>query len=139
MAPRPITQNTPQTFYSDFTDNMDIHPDLGDLFKITNANAVKRSLRNIVLTNKYERPFNPDFGCNIRAMLFENLASPDIQNMVIDVVTNAITKFEPRVANLKVTCQAYPNQNGLVINVSFSILNIAGSQSLSIPIVQRVR
>lgn len=137
MARSDFRSTLPNTYYADFTDNMDIHPDLGDLFRLTNVNAVKRSIRNIVLTNKYERPFNPDFGCNIRAMLFENI-TPDTQNIIVDVVTNAITKFEPRVSNLSVVCQASPDQNALTVTISFSVLNIAEPQSLSIAI-QRVR
>ena len=65
---------TPQTnteeFYSDFQTNFTIHPIKKDLTRLVNEDSVKRSIKNILLTNYYERRFRPRFGANIRKYLF---------------------------------------------------------------------
>ena len=73
MAPRsqfPVKKNE-KPRYSDFTMNLDIHPDTKQIFTFTNANAVKRAIKNLILTDNYERLFRPDIGAGLRALLFE--------------------------------------------------------------------
>ena len=65
------------TFFSDFFTDFSRHAQTGELNKKTNENAVKQSVRNLLLTNKGERLFQPTVGSNLKALLFEN-ASPFI-------------------------------------------------------------
>jgi phage baseplate assembly protein W len=135
LTPNVINQTKPKK-YSDFTTNFEIHPDTGDLFLYTDANAVKKALRNLVLTNFYERRFKEKVGSNIRNKLFEQLTANVLQEIASDL-RNVITNFEKRVVleNLQV------NQSGedaIIVNIVFSIANIPGSQNLSIT-VNRVR
>ena len=62
---------TARKWYTDMDLNITPHPSSGDLVLKQDKEAVKRSVRNIMLTNNYERPFKPNFGANLRGLLFE--------------------------------------------------------------------
>ena len=73
----------------------------GDVYKKVDIRSVEQSIRNILLTNFYEKPFQPLFGANLRRLLFEldtTISEPEINRMV----TSAITRWEPRVKVLDV-------------------------------------
>lgn len=123
-------------YYSDFTPNMDVHPDTGDLFRYTNVGAVKESLRNILLTDKYDRPYNFDIGCNIRQLLFENI-SGDLMSIASDQIKKACT-YEPRAQLKTVKIVATPDQETITITITFLVLNIAQIQTLTVTL-NRVR
>jgi len=72
-----IFQN--KIIYSDILSNFNIHPIKKDLVRLTNEEAVKKSIINLIFTNKGERPFQPFIGSSIRQYLFE-LMSPQVQN-----------------------------------------------------------
>ena len=67
----------------------------GDIFKKVNAAAVKQSLKNLVMTNTFEKPFRPEFGANLRGLLFE-LADEGTDYFVIERLKRIIEKQEPR-------------------------------------------
>jgi phage baseplate assembly protein W len=136
-------QNQPSQFqaqqkkYTDFTTNLDVHPDTGDLFRITDVNAIKRSLKNIMLTNYYERPFQPKLATNIQGMLFENVGT-EVLSMLSDTITYAINKYEPRVNVLSLNASASNDADSVTINLVFTINNIPDTQTMSV-VVSRVR
>ena len=70
-----ITPTTRRTSikYSDFYKNLTQNPINLDLARKTNEEAIKESIKNLVLTDKMERPFQPNLGCNVRKMMFENI------------------------------------------------------------------
>lgn len=136
-------QNQPSQFqaqqkkYTDFTVNLDVHPDTGDLFRITDVNAIKRSLKNIMLTNYYERPFQPKLATNINGMLFENIGA-DTLSLLSDTITYAINKYEPRVNILTLNATANNDADSVAINLVFTINNIPDQQTMNV-VVNRVR
>ena len=88
---------TARRWYTDIDLNITPHPSSGDLVLKQDKDAVKRSIRNIMLTNHYERPFKPNFGANLRSLLFE--LADDITKMEIrQQIDEALQNFEPRVA-----------------------------------------
>lgn len=114
--------------FSDISTNFDVHPNTGDLIRITNENSIKKQMRNLLLTNKYERPFLPSYGCSIRSVLFDNLT--DQTALIIkDLITEAVKNHMPHVRVLAV--QVTPMENGVTIEVVFSALNTEGNQYLS--------
>jgi len=94
----------------------------GDIYKKRDAAAVKQSIKNLLLTDFYEKPFQPFFGANLRAMLFE-LADEDIEDEVEENIRNAINKYEPRAEILTITVNVLPDQNDMRVSVYFKIIS----------------
>lgn len=88
-------QRTTQIF-KDFDIAFAAHPNTKDVAKKTNAEAIKQSLKNLLLTQYYERPFHSEIGSPIKGMLFE-LATPLLQQTLQRAVIDTVTNFEPRV------------------------------------------
>jgi phage baseplate assembly protein W len=125
------------SYYSDFFTNFTAHPDLGDLVIKKNEDAVKQAIRNLLMTNKYERPFQPSFGGNIRNYLFEPMSAVT-QSGLQEEITSVITNYEPRVRLISVVVTPYVEQNAYAITITFYILNITTPVTLQ-TILYRVR
>ena len=135
------TKTTPQTakpiVNSDFYSNFDLELVKKDLLSYKNEDSVKRSIRNILLTDKGERFFNPTFGSDIRKMLFENF-SPSTEQVVADLIKTAIGNHEPRANVIDVNVSGNPDQNSMYINIVFSVINKAEPDTLEL-ILNRIR
>jgi len=94
----------------------------GEIFKKTDAAAVKQAVKNLMLTNYYEKPFQPKFGANLRALLFD-LADEEAEEDIEDRCINAINVFEPRARALNVTAIAKPDRNSIQVVVEFQVIN----------------
>lgn len=94
----------------------------GDVNRITGVEAVKRSIRNLVLLNFYEKPFNPEIGSDVRYLLFENM-SPLTSVVLAEAIEDVIEDFEPR-ARL-VSVRAFPNldRNEYEVTIDFFVVN----------------
>ena len=123
--------------YKDLNLNFTKNPATKDVARLFDVQAIKRSVKNIILTNKYERPFNSDFGCNLRGFLFENITEP-LLVIIKDRVAMAIEKYEPRVTVEDVVVRDDQDNNGISIMVSFLINGTEAPVSVS-TFLQRVR
>ena len=123
--------------YKDLNLNFTKNPATKDVAKIFDVQAIKRAVKNIILTNKYERAFNSDFGCNLRGFLFENITEP-LLVIIKDRVAMAIEKYEPRVSVEDVVVKEDIDKNGISIMVSFLINGTEAPVSVS-TFLQRVR
>ena len=94
----------------------------GEIFKKEDAAAVKQAVKNLMLTNYFEKPFQPLFGGNLREMLFD-LADDDAEEDIEDRIKNAINVFEPRAQALNVTAVATPDRNAIRVTVEFRVIN----------------
>ena len=96
----------------------------GDVFKKTSAAAVKQSLKNLLLTNRTEKPFSPYYGANLQQYLFE-LADDETEGELLVAIENNIKAFEPRINpdTLRVSVDADPDNNSLNITIVFNIRN----------------
>ena len=94
-----------------------------DVVKIEDVEAVKRSVKNLVQTNFYERPFHPELGCGIRSLLFEPF-TPVTGIFVRRKVEEVITNYEPRVRLDQVVVTESPDRNSLEVRVVFYTLNL---------------
>jgi len=115
------TQTTRQ--FKDLDLSFNIHPVKKDINKHVDEQAVINSLKNIILTNHYEKPFNPDYGSNIRALLFENIDSITAITLEREIL-QTIENFEPRVSVSKVTAIPDFDNNGYSIKLDFFIINL---------------
>ena len=94
----------------------------GEIFKKTDAAAVKQAVKNLMLTNHFEKPFQPRFGANLRDLLFD-LADEDAEEDIEERCINAINVFEPRAQALNVTAIAKPDRNSIAVVVEFRVIN----------------
>ncbi len=129
-------QKTPDIF-SDFLTDFTPHPITKDLARTKNDIAIKKSVRNIVLTMLGERLFQPSIGGNIRKVLFEpndELMSEEIKFQI----TNALQKSEPRVSLAQIVVNRDESNDTVNIGVYFMILNSQVVQSVDL-ILRRIR
>ena len=92
----------------------------GDIYKKTDADAVKQSVKNIVSTNRYEKPFEIFYGANITGMLFE-LADAGMGTHIEDQIQSAIEQYEPRAKILNIDVNSNPDRNSLQVTLLFRI------------------
>ena len=93
-----------------------------DIRKVTDIQAVKRSVRNLVLLNHYEKPFHPEIGSGIRDMLFENMSTMTaiiLARKIEDVIEN----FEPRVRLSSVRADPNLDRNEYEVTIEFFVVN----------------
>ena len=108
-----------------------------DIVKIEGVDAVKRSVKNLIQTNFYERPFHPEIGCGIRELLFENF-TPVTNIFIQRKVEEVITNFEPRESVSQVTVNEQPDRRGIKISVYFFLMNMPNPVSVT-TVLQRIR
>ena len=93
-----------------------------DIQKISDVEAVKRSVRNLINLNHYEKPFHPEIGSNLRAMLFENI-TPQISHFIKKQIELLISNYEPRCRLVQVSNMPNLDRNGYSISISFYVVN----------------
>ena len=93
-----------------------------DIQKMKDIEAVKRSVRNLINTNHYEKPFHPEIGSNLRAMLFE-LMTPQMNHVITKQIENLINNYEPRCRLVQVFTQPQFDRNAYAVQISFRVLN----------------
>lgn len=108
--------------HSDLDLDFIANPTTGDIVRKTGVDAVKRSIRNLVLTNFYDRPFRSYIGSNAQKILFEN-ANPLTSNFLKDAINEVITNYEPRVRIQGIQVQFDIDHNGYNAIIDFIVLN----------------
>ena len=93
-----------------------------DIQKIEDVDAVKRSVRNLINTNHYEKPFHPEIGSNLRAMLFE-LFSPQMNHAISKEIDLLIRNYEPRCRLVNVATIPDAERNRYQVSISFYVVN----------------
>lgn len=124
MTVQKITRNPD---YLDLDLDFIPHPTTRDVVKKRGVDAIKRSVRNLILTNFYDRPFRSHIGSNAQKILFDNI-NPMTANFLKDAIIQTIVNFEPRVQliedsdrGVKVTVDA--DNNGYNVRLAFIIVN----------------
>lgn len=128
---------TIQNRYSDLDLMFRVHPVKKDIVLSVDDQAVIRSVRNLILTNHYERPFHPEIGSNVRRMLFEPI-SPLTANYIQREIEDTIRNFEPRVKLQEVVVQIQPDANYYSVIMSFYINNRTEPTTINF-VLQRLR
>jgi hypothetical protein len=108
--------------YSDIDFTFTKKPVTADVALSFDSKAVIRSIRNLLSTRKYERPFDPDLGSNIDALLFENF-SPLVASLIEREVIDTINNYEPRALVDSVRVSANPDSNQYDVTITFYIEN----------------
>ncbi len=108
--------------YNDLDLDFSAHPNTGNISTKKDADAVVRSVRNLLLMNHFDKPFHPEVGSNITRHLFEPMTVATTLRLETDI-KNVINNFEPRVRLSEVRVQAVESENGYKISLTFFIVN----------------
>ena len=108
--------------YRDLDLDFSINSATKDIQKLSDVESVKRSVRNLINTNHYERPFHPEIGSNLRAMLFENI-TPQMTHALSKQIDLLIKNFEPRARLVQINVQPFIQRNGYRASISFFVIN----------------
>ena len=123
--------------FSDLDLNFTAHPVTKDITRRFDENAIKTSLRNLILTSNYERPFHSEIGSPIKRLLFEP-ATPMTQVMIKKAVEDTVINFEPRVQLLEVDVNVSGDNNTVYVSIYFKIVNTERPLSLDL-VLERTR
>lgn len=123
--------------YSDFNHTFLPHPNTGQISRKANVDAVKLAIRNLILTNKYERLRNPGFGTNIRNFLFEPFSNTT-ESQIKEEIRDAITNYEKRARLLDVKVESNPDDYSIFVNIEFSVVMSKTVENLEL-VLYRVR
>lgn len=125
-ADRFTPKNKQLTYYSDFSTNFDLNPVTGLLAVVTNEESVKQRLRNLILTNLTDRPYQPTVGSKIKASLFEPI---DVvtENTIADSIRTTVYNCEPAVILKHVSVLGNADLNFYEVSVYFETINIPGN------------
>ena len=113
------------------------NPATGDVTKKVDEEAIKSSIKNLIQTKNFERPFHPEIGCQVFSLLFENF-TPVTREVLKKTIYDVIEKFEPRASILSVKINETADNNDLNVYVEFLINNSDRPVTLKTTI-QRVR
>jgi phage baseplate assembly protein W len=94
----------------------------GELYTKTDAAAVQQSIKNLILTNHFEKPFQPFFGGNIRALLFE-LADDDVEDDVRENIIDTVESYEPRVILRNIQVNLESDINTLRVSITYQVIS----------------
>ena len=113
------------------------HPVSNDVVKITDVEAVKRSVKNLINTQFYERPFHPELGCGVRDMLFENY-TPMTGIFMRRKIEEVLRNYEPRASLTSIQVNEQMDRNAIDVVVNFYVLNLPNPVSVTTTL-QRIR
>ena len=123
--------------FTDIDLNFLAHPVTKDVTVKTNEQAIKSSIRNLILTSNYEKPFHPEIGSQIKSLLFEP-ATPMLPIMLKKAIEFTIYNFEPRVSLTRVEAIVSEDENSIDVTVEFVIINTSTPVALDL-ILYRTR
>lgn len=118
-----MTTKATNRIYSDLDLSFQAHPITGDVARKYDVNAVKQSLKTLILTNFYERPFQPKLGSPVYGMLFENLDIITANSLKLKLEL-LINKYEPRVRSQQVDVVPMFDQNAFNVSIYFYVVGV---------------
>lgn len=110
-----------KVLYADLNTLFFEHPVLKDIKPITDIDAVKNAVKNLVLSSRFDRPFHPELGCRITEMLFEN-ATPFTAISIRQEIEQVLLEHEPRINQVDVEILDDSDRNAYVVNISFNVI-----------------
>ena len=119
-----VTNNSKRSvrIYKDLNLDFQQNTATKDIQKITDVESVKRSVRNLINLNYYEKPFHPEIGSNLRGLLFENITA-QISHYMSKQIELLIKNYEPRCRMVEVVNRPDMDRNGYSVSVSFYVVN----------------
>ena len=109
--------------YTDLNLNFAKNPATKDVTRLKDVEAVKRSVRNLVLTNRFERPFHPEIGADVRALLFENM-TPVTEQLLTERIADTLRVYEPRAVLNDVVVSGSLDTNTYTATIKFYVREV---------------
>ena len=109
--------------YTDLNLNFAKNPATKDVTRLKDVEAVKRSVRNLILTNRFERPFHPEIGANVRALLFENM-TPVTEQLLTERIADTLRVYEPRAVLNDVVVSGSLDTNTYTATIKFYVREV---------------
>ena len=108
--------------YIDIDFDFKAHPVSGDLVLKKNEEAIKKSVKSLIMTSKYDRPFQPSINSKVRDLLFENMTPVTGVNLKSNI-ENVLRQHEPRISIVGIDVFQDDNNNSIDVTISFAINN----------------
>lgn len=108
--------------YKDFDLSFNVNPITGDLGTKSDVNAIQQSIKTLINTNFFERPFQPTLGCNIRSLLFEPM-SPVVANDLKTVINDVLGNYEPRIVVRDIEIRDNSDSNAYFITIVYNVIS----------------
>ena len=137
-AQRTTASSTSVRLYKDIALSFEKNSNTKDIIVKKDIEAVKQSVRNLILTNHFERPFHPEIGSSVTAILFEPM-SPITANILQRQIAEVIVNFEPRVKLVSVIANPNLNRNAYEVTINFYVVNIPGELVQLTTLLERSR
>jgi len=131
------SQTLDKSLYQDLDLNFTAHPNTQKLTILSGNRAVTRSIRNLLMTQHYEKPFHPEIGSHVTSYLFENVDEDTASKLQIDIEA-VLNNYEPRITLNNVTVHVDPDQNGFYVTLYYFIKSQPREQISEI-FLERVR
>lgn len=132
------TQNLKlEKVYKDLDLSFAKNPATGDIAKKIDVNSVKQSIKILLQTNYFERPFQPNLGTGLQGLLFETI-NPTVSAAISQSVTQLLKNYEPRVKVIKVISDPDYDNNGYSLTINFYVVGVEGPQQLG-AFLRRIR
>lgn len=123
--------------YSDIDLSLTPHPNKKDIIPLTDVDAVRNAIKNLVLTNRFERPSQPTLGANINRILFEN-SSPDTVFLLRSYIKDVIDQYEPRVDQVYVQVEDDSDNNAYYVTITFNVISVDSEADIQL-YLERIR
>jgi len=109
--------------FKDISASFQINPLNSDLIAVTNANAIARSVRNLILTKKGEKPFEPNLGSGVYDLLFENM-DKQTATVIRDEIILVLENYEPRISIIEVLVKPNYDEASMDVTLQYEIVGI---------------
>lgn len=126
------------TQYKDLNFFFDAHPSTLDVTKKTEQAAISQSLKNLILTKNYERPFHPEIGCQLHSLLFELNWDPINEFIFKQTIIDVINKFEPRIVIIDINVTSDVDNSQVIVDIYYRLANSDLTLTFS-TLINRVR
>lgn len=117
--------------FSDIDLNFGVNPVTKDVSRKYDDNAIKQSIRSLILTKNYERPFHSEIGTPLSSLMFEPV-SPVTAQLIKKVIEQTIINFEPRVVLTNVQVKFSPDNNSVYCSIEYRIVNTTAPQIVNL-------
>jgi phage baseplate assembly protein W len=132
-----ISTNKREVVYRDLDLDFARHPFSGDVSQKVDMDAIRRSVRNLILTKRFDKPFHPEINSGIYECLFDPI-SPLYENKLKENVSYVLKTYEPRIKINNIIVVVSPDENYIFLSLSFTVIEIQKSSEVKIAL-QRTR